>query len=132
MERNDDKVSITSGFSEVKRADESVPITVGEMVKILIQPHLKVLCDVCNPIMHENLLDFHHHAAFDTLERALFSLPQSVLPEGREELIVQLDKLRHKAIERHRQRRTRSRRCCREWPSTMRRSCCLRATSTSC
>ena len=132
MERNNDKVSITSSFSEVKHVDESVPIAVGETVKIPIWPHLKALCDVCNLIMHKNLLDFHHHAAFDTLEHALFSLPQSVLLEGWEELIEQLNKLWHKVIERHQQQRTQSRRCCREWLSTMRHLCCLCTTSMSC
>ena len=72
LERGDDKTLITSVFSEVTRVDESVPLAVGETIEIPIRPHLQALRQVRNPIMHENLLDFEHHAAFDVMERALF------------------------------------------------------------
>ena len=51
VERSDDdgSVSITSAFSDVTRADESVPIAVGEMVEIPIRPHLRALRDVRPP-----------------------------------------------------------------------------------
>ena len=96
--RDDDGVSITSASLEVRRADESVPIAAGEAVEVLIRPHLQALRGVRNPIMHENLLDYQHHAACDTMDRAVFCLPPSALPTSRADLLRQLDDLRHRAL----------------------------------